>query len=375
MSSDDALIPWLLSADPGARFRAQAAAVEAAVLRVLRSGHYVLGPEVAAFEAEWAACQGGGHTIGVANGTEALELALRAAGVRPGDRVATVANTVTATVTAIAEIGAVPVFVEIDPVTMVMDVAALAETARRQPLQAVVPVHLYGQPVDLPALLAIADTHGLVVVEDCAQAHGARLAGRPVGTWGVGAAFSFYPTKNLGAIGDAGAVFTRDAAMAARVRELRQYGWRERYVADGPGRNSRLDELQAAILRVYLPGLDAANTRRRDLAARYRAGLDGTKVAWVAAPGPDVTPACHQFVVRTPARESLRQHLEQHRVRAGVLYPVPVHRQPAFAQPALTLPHTERACAEVLSLPIHPELTDAEIDRVIAAVNAWNPPL
>jgi len=367
--------PPLLTADPGAGFRAHAGEIREAIERVLANGHYILGPEVEAFEAEFAAYQGGGHTVGVANGTEALELALRAVGVRAGDGVATVANTVSATIAAIEQIGARPVFVEIDPATLLMAPAALAETLAHAsvPVRAVVPVHLYGQPAELGAICALAQRSGVPVVEDCAQAHGARWAGRRAGSWGAAAAFSFYPTKNLGALGDGGAVFSGDAAVAARVRQLRQYGWRRRYVSEEPGRNSRLDELQAAILRVKLRHLDAENAVRARQAARYLAAAPALPdLAWptVAAPA---EPVWHQFVVRTARRDALLAHLAGREIHAGVLYPVPAHRQPAYAQ-AVSLPETERACAEVLSLPCHPGLTEAEVDRVLAALTSWAHP-
>lgn len=362
----------LLTADPKADYLAHASAIRAAIDRVLASGQYILGPEVAAFEEEFAAYQGGGHTLGVANGTEAIELALRAAGVQAGDRVATVANTVTATVSAIEQIGARPVFVEIDPATMTMDPAALAAVLAAQAgaVKAVVPVHLYGHPADMARIAAQARDHGARVIEDCAQAHGARVGGIRAGCWGDLAAFSFYPTKNLGALGDGGAVFTRDSELAERVRRLRQYGWRERYVAESPGRNSRLDEIQAAVLRVKLPQLDAGNLRRRALAARYFERLAGLPLR-LPRPAADAEPVYHQFVVRTPRREALRAALQPRGIQCGVLYPVPVHRQPAYADTALTLPETERACAEVLCLPCHPALAPEDADRVAAAVAAF----
>jgi dTDP-4-amino-4,6-dideoxygalactose transaminase len=376
----------LLTADPAANFRAHAGEIRAAIDRVLADGHYILGPEVEAFEREFADYHGGGHTLGVANGTEALELALRAVGVQRGDAVATVANTASATVAAIAEIGARPVFVEIDEATMTMSTAALAGalTGAGGRVKAVVPVHLYGHPADLPAICPLAISHGAAVVEDCAQAHGATVAGRRIGTWGAAAAFSFYPTKNLGAIGDGGAVFTRDKALAGRVRLLRQYGWRQRYVSESAGRNSRLDEMQAAILRVKLKYLDAENARRGEIAARYLGQLaplaDPVSAGFgdpalqlrlpVVAPG--VQPVWHQFVVRTPRRDALLAHLAESGIRCGVLYPVPAHRQPAYAQPDVALPVTERACAEVLCLPCHPGLDMADVDRVCTAILGWS---
>jgi dTDP-4-amino-4,6-dideoxygalactose transaminase len=361
----------LLPADPKANFLAHADEIRAATERVLASGHYILGPEVDGFEKEFSAYQDGGYTIGVANGTEAIEIALRALGVKHGDRVATVANTVTATVSAIEQIGAKPVFVEIDATTMTMSPIALAAVLARNPgICAIVPVHLYGQPADMPAIVTIAAGAGVKVVEDCAQAHGAAIGGRKVGTFGDAAAFSFYPTKNLGALGDGGAVFARDGKLADTVRQLRQYGWRERYVSEIPGRNSRLDEIQAAILRVKLKYLEAENAKRRELAGCY---LERLKAAALCLPKAALgqTHAFHQFTVRLPKREALRVYLLERGISCGILYPVPVHRQPAFSDLELSLPETERACAEVLCLPCHPALTTADIDSVCVEILRW----
>jgi dTDP-4-amino-4,6-dideoxygalactose transaminase len=361
----------LLPADPKANYLAHADEIRAAIERVLASGHYILGSEVEGFEKEFSVYQGGGYTVGVANGTEAIELALRALGVKAGDAVATVANTVTATVSAIEQIGAKPVFVEIDPVTMTMSPTALTAVLASHPgIRAVVPVHLYGQPADMPAIVTAAARVGAKVVEDCAQAHGAAIAGRKVGMFGDAAAFSFYPTKNLGALGDGGAVFVRDEKLAGTVRQLRQYGWRERYVSEMPGRNSRLDELQAAILRVKLKYLEAENATRRALAGRYLVRLEkaGLQLPHTAA---DQTHVFHQFTVRTPKREALRAYLLEQGISCGVLYPVPVHRQPAFADAALILPETERVCTEVLCLPCHPALTTGDIDSVCDGILRW----
>ncbi len=361
----------LLPADPKASYLAHAGEIRSVIERVLASGQYILGPEVEAFENEFSAYQEGGYTVGVANGTEAIELALRALGVGAGDLVATVANTVTATVSAIEQIGARPVFVEIDPATLTMSPVALNVVLARMPaIKAIVPVHLYGHPADIPAIIGVAARTNAKVVEDCAQAHGAAIAGRKVGTFGDAAAFSFYPTKNLGALGDGGAVFTRDEALAGTVRQLRQYGWRERYVAEIPGRNSRLDELQAAILRVKLKYLDAGNATRRELAGRYLTRLNGTPLR-LPHIGPEQTHVFHQFTVRTPKRDALRAHLLEREIGCGVLYPVPVHRQPAFANAAYVLPETDRACAEVLCLPCHPALTMADVDRVSDEILRW----
>jgi aminotransferase EvaB len=362
--------PKILPADPKAAYLAAQTETDAAIRRVLQSGHYILGPEGEAFEKEFSSWLGVAGTVAVANGSDAIELALRASGIGPGDKVVTVANTVTATISAIAATGARPVYVEIDPATMLMDVAALEtmlSTLRDPKIKAVVPVHLYGQMVDMPRLMEVATAHNLTLIEDCAQAHGAAIGGRKAGTWGRLAAFSFYPTKNLGALGDGGAVCGSDSALLEQVRLLRQYGWRKRYVSEMPGRNSRLDELQAAILRVRLTKLDADNARRATIAARYLESLKGLPLVLPVTAG-GRTHCWHQFVVRTPRREELRMHLEKSHILCGVLYPVPVHRQPAYHDAAQSLPHTEQACAEVLSLPLHPGLSDADVERVVREV-------
>lgn len=361
----------ILPADPRATYLAAQADIDAAIARVLQSGTYIMGPELAAFEREFATFLGARGAVGVANGTDALELALRACGVGPGDVVVTVANTVTATVSAIVATGAQPAYVDIEPDTMLLSVERLAEfmageAGRR--VKAIVPVHLYGQACDMPALMALARQHGVRVVEDCAQAHGSTVAGQVAGTFGDLAAFSFYPTKNLGALGDAGAIVGMDVALLERCRSLRQYGWHTRYVADEHGRNSRLDEIQAAILRVRLGRLAPENDRRQQLADRYLRGLAGAGVAVpVTRIGRGHT--WHQFVVRSSRRDEIKSGLERQGILSGILYPIPLHRQPAYVQ-SIRLPQTEQACGEVLSLPLHAGLTDADADRVIAAVVA-----
>ena len=363
----------LLPSDPRAGYLAAQAEIDAAIRRVLQSGQYILGPELEVFEREFAAWLGTAGMVGVANGTEAIELALLAAGIGPGDKVVTVANTVSATVAAIGATGARPVFVDIDPATMLLDLAALESmlaTVRDPKIKAVVPVHLYGLAVDMPRLMDLARRHNLLVIEDCAQAHGSMVGSKKAGTWGQLASFSFYPTKNLGAFGDAGGVAGSDAALLDKVRLLRQYGWRKRYVSDQPGRNSRLDEIQAAILRVRLTRLDAENAQRSRLARRYLVALKNSPLIMpVVAEGR--THCWHQFVVRTPKRDELKAHLEARGILCGILYPVPVHRQPAYHDAALSLPHTEEACAQVLSLPLHPSLTDDDVDRVVREVLAF----
>lgn len=363
----------ILPADPKASYLAAQAEIDAAMQRVMHSGVYILGPEVQAFEQEFSTWLGTGGAVGVANGTDAIELALTAAGIGPGDKVVTAANTVTATVSAIVATGAQPLFVDVEPATMLMDLdrlESLLAELRDPKIKAVVPVHLYGQAVDMPRLMALAARYHLVVIEDCAQAQGALVGGRKAGTWGQLAAFSFYPTKNLGAFGDAGAVAGSDAALLEKVRLLRQYGWRKRYVSDVPGRNSRLDELQSAILRVRLGRLDAENSHREQLARQYLTALASAPLQLpVVADGRSHT--WHQFVVRTPRRDELKVHLEKKDILCGVLYPVPVHRQPAYHDAGLHLPQTEQACAEVLSLPLHPGLKTEDIARVVREVRGF----
>jgi hypothetical protein len=362
----------ILQMDPGAGYRAQRLAIDAAVARVLASGWYILGQEVAAFEREAAEAFGLGHGVGVASGTDALVLALKALGLGPGDRVATVSHTAVATVAAIELAGAEPVLVDIDRVHFTLDPAHLAGTLAAVPgIRAVIAVHLYGQPADLPAILDLCRGRGIPLIEDCAQAHGAALDGRPVGSFGDIACFSFYPTKNLGALGDGGMVGTGSAELAARLRSLREYGWRQRYVSDVPGMNSRLDELQAAILRARLPHLAAGNERRRGIAQAYDrslAGLDRPQIR------PGARPVFHQYVIRHPDRDALQARLKQAGIGTNVHYPVPVHLQPAYAGRITTgpggLPETEAAAREVLSLPMHPELSDESVAAVIGALRA-----
>lgn len=358
--------PPIHSADPLAGYLAAKNEVDAAVARVLASGRYILGPEAEAFEGEFAAYLGCTGAVGVANGTDALELALRALGVGPGDSVATVANTVSATAAAIRAVGAEIAFVDIEPGTMLMDVAKLGAALKaNRGIKAVVPVHLYGQPCDMPEIVRLCRAHGVAVIEDCAQAHGAVVGGRRAGAWGDLAAFSFYPTKNLGAFGDGGAVAGGDAALLEQVRLLRQYGWRTRYVSEVGGRNSRLDEIQAAILRARLPRLETENAHRARLAACYAEALKDAPLR-LPVTRPGRTHVWHQFVVRTARREELQRALAGHGVHCGILYPVPLHRQPAFAQ-AVPLPETERACAEVLSLPLHLGVSSDDVRSIAEA--------
>lgn len=350
---------------PKAQYLAQREEILAAMERVLDSGTYILGEEVAAFEREFAAWTGSADCVGVANGTDAITLALRALDIGPGDEVVTTSLTAVATIAAIERAGATPVLADIEPDTLTLDPesAARAVTPRTK---AIVPVHLYGHLADIPALLDLCRRRGLVLIEDCAQAHGARLDGKRAGTFGRASCFSFYPTKNLGALGDGGAVLTDDPRLATRLRSLREYGWENR-VSMAPGLNSRLDELQAAILRVKLARLDEANADRARIAAIYNAGLAGLGLELPACRD-GVAHAYHLYVVRSPRRDELLAHLRANGVGAAVHYALAAHQQPAYARLSASLPITERATASILSLPLYPGLTEDEAQRVVEAV-------
>ena len=362
--------------------------LDAAVQRVLDTSFFVLGTELTAFEVAWAEYLDVERAVGVGSGTEAIHLALRALDIGPGDEVLTVSHTAVATTVAISSTGATPVFVDIDPHTYTLDCTDLEQRMTPRS-KAIVPVHLYGHPADMDRILALADRHGLVVVEDAAQAHGTAYRGRRCGTLGAAGAFSFYPTKNLGAYGDGGAVVTNDTALAERLVLLRNYGWSERYYSAIKGYNSRLDELQAAILGAKLPHLDAWNARRHRLAALYTAALAAdsaiqlpTAAAWaIDAPActtDDPTESCkpvphtyHLYVVRVPQRDRVQAGLRERGIATQVHYPVPVHLQEAYRDLGYTpgsLPHTEQAAAEILSLPLYPELTDDDVRYVAAAL-------
>ncbi len=359
-------------ANPGAGYRALRAEIDAAVARVLESGWYILGQEVRAFEAEFAAWLGTTGAVGCGNGTDALALALRALGVGPGTSVVTVSHTAVATVAAIEMVGATPVLIDIEPDYYTMDSGELAEVLARPPagtppIHAVIPVHLYGQPAAMEPIVAACARHGVPVVEDCAQAHGATIAGRKVGTFTEVATFSFYPTKNLGALGDGGMLATRNADLAADIAALRQYGWRQHYISDAVGVNSRLDEMQAAILRVKLRYLDAQNARRQAIADAYDAALRGTSLA-PPARRDGVGHVFHLYVLRTPERAALQARLREAGIGTGVHYPSPVHLQRAYHGRVVLGPShcraSEIAAEQVLSLPIYPELTDDQVTQV-----------
>jgi aminotransferase EvaB len=345
--------------------------LSASVNRVLASGWYILGRECAAFEAEFAAYCGVSHCVSVANGTDALEIALRSLGIGPGDSVATVANAGGYSTTAIRSVGAEPVYIDIDPYSMNMSAASLS--ARLTPaVRAVIATHLYGYMADLPALLTVTGRAAIPLVEDCAQAHGAAIGGRKAGSWGALACFSFYPTKNLGALGDGGAITTNDEGLAQRAKSLRQYGWSGKYQCSEYGRNSRLDEMQAAVLRAKLPYLDGWNARRREIAAIYSAALAGQALEYPLDFGQAYV--AHLYVIRSHARDQIRGALGRCGIATDIHYPVPDHLQTAArgTRAAVTakLPVTEQAAREVLTLPCYAELEDAEISAVAGALQA-----
>ncbi len=365
-----ASIPW---ASPLAQYRAHGDSIRAAIARVLDSGNYILGEEVESFERAFADYCLGGHAVGVASGTDALALVLKALGIGPGDEVITVSHTAVATVAAILATGAVPVLIDVDEAKMTLDATAI-DAAVTPHTKALIAVHLYGRAADLDAILAATRRHGHALIEDCAQAAGGRYRGRRLGSIGDVGCFSFYPTKNLGAIGDGGLVLTSDAKIAARVRRLRQYGWDDARETHEAGLNSRLDALQAAILNAKLPYLDADNARRIAIARRYAHGLADLPLA--------LPPACaegghvyHLYVVACEQRDRLRAHLAADGIGTAVHYPVPVHRQCGYSErvivPADGLPVTENLAARILTLPIYPGLSDAAVDRVAESIRRY----
>lgn len=364
----------LFTSYPLEDFQRQETAIMEAAASVLRGGTYILGREVAHFEKEWAGWCGVDHAIGVANGTDAIELLLLGLGIGAGDVVAVPSHTAVASVSAIRRTGAEPLYLDLDPETFTLHpdcLAAALASATGPRIKAVLAVHIYGHPADIPGLAAQCGEHGVILLEDGAQAHGATCQGRKAGSLARGAAFSFYPTKNLGAMGDGGAITTDDGNLASRIREIRQYGWRERYISAVEGVNSRLDEIQAAILRVKLADLTGSIARRRALAAQYQQGLAG--LAGVQAPV--VRPGCehafHLYVIRSTKRDALMASLLAQGIPAALHYPAAVHQQPGYARFTTHSPplmETERAIREILTLPLHPWLDPEAIDFAIRAV-------
>jgi dTDP-4-amino-4,6-dideoxygalactose transaminase len=361
------VIPW---ASPAAQYRAHKQLIEAAISRVLDSGAYVLGSEVESFERAFAEYCGVPHAIGVGSGTDALIIALRGLGIGAGDEVVTVSHTALATVAAIIATSATPALLDVDAMTWTIDPGRI-ENAIGPRTKAIVAVHLYGRPADLDAIWAIAKRRGLRLVEDCAQAAGARYRERRVGSIGDVGCFSFYPTKNLGAIGDGGMVTTADSALASRMRRLHQYGWNETRETEDVGVNSRLDPLQAAILAAKLPHLEADNVRRAAIAARYAEGFSGLPLVLPTA-CEECAHVYHLYVIACDERDALMEHLRRSGVGCEIHYPVPVHLQKGYAErvrvPQGGLPVTERLVRRIISLPIYPELGNAEVDRVIATI-------
>ena len=347
--------------------------IDAAIKRVLDSGWYILGKEVEAFEEEFAAFVGVKHCVSVANGTDAIAIALQAGGIQPGDEIITTSHSAVATTAAIEQIGAIPVFADIKPDTFTLDPEAVTKLINNK-TKALVPVHIYGHPVDIASFQQIAKEHNLFFVEDCAQAHGAKYNGQQVGTFGHAASFSFYPTKNLGAIGDGGGITTNDSALAEDMRALRQYGWKERYVSSSCGVNSRLDELQAAILRVKLKGLAKDIERRREIANSYNQAI--AKNPKIASPleREGYQHAYHLYVTLSAQRNELQQHLKASNIDSALHYPLAIHQQSAYSgriRGGDQLPITDSIYKEILSIPMFPELTDEEVARICHALETF----
>ena len=350
-------------------YQEKRSAIDAAIARVLERGWFVLGEEVAAFEKAFAKFLGAGHAVGCANGTEAIALALRALGAEPEEDVLLPANTCGPTLAGVRMAGARAILADVDEDTLTLDRAS-AEKALTSATRFLLPVHLYGGLADVEGLTALAASLNLTIVEDCAQSHGALFRDRAAGTFGAAAAFSFYPSKNLGAYGDGGAVATSNPKVAERLAQFRQYGWTRRDFAEQEGWNSRLDEIQAAILSAKLPFLAKENARRLEIASRYDAAFAALPLRLLAVRAGS-TPARHLYPVRLDDRDVFRRHLSEKGVETAVHYPVPLHLQPAYAflgRKAGDFPVSEKACATIVSLPLHAALTDEQVETVIASV-------
>lgn len=347
----------------------------AAIKRVLQHAHFVLGNEVEEFEKAFAVYCGTRYAVGVGNGLDALRLALIACGIQKGDHVLLPANTFIATALAVSQVGALPRLVDIDPITGLMDNNALEESVKKEHARSIIPVHLYGQMIPMDIIMEIAKRHNLIIIEDAAQAHGAEWQGKKSGSWGDAGCFSFYPSKNLGAFGDAGIVVTNNETMAEKIRSLRNYGEEKKYVHRVIGMNSRLDALQAAILNAMLPRLDEWNKKRRVLVAQYRQELSGldphVRLLGEHAVG---THAYHLFVIRSTKRDELQTWLRENHIETGIHYPCPIHLQPAYTVLGYKqgdFPHTESFANEILSLPLYPELTEESVHRVTEKIKTF----
>jgi len=346
--------------------------IEQAVSRVIASGWFVLGPEVNAFEAEFAAYCGLESCVSLANGTDALELALRALNIGKNSNVLTIANAGMYSTTAILATGATPVYADVKSDTCLVDVDDVIRLVTELKIDAIVVTHLYGLMADILQIVQLAKNKDIPVIEDCAQSHGAMINGKKAGSFGDIGCFSFYPTKNLGALGDGGAVVTNRADLNERIRQLRQYGWSSKYKATlAGGCNSRLDEMQAAILRVMLPFLDNWNVRRREIATRYSEGIQHEKIVTPAVYGEEYV--AHLYVIKTSDRDSLKKYLADAGIPSDIHYPISDYRQPFYGLlfDDLDLPITEQLCKEVFTLPCFPEMTDAEVDNIVTRINAW----
>ena len=362
----------ILINDLGAHSHALRSSIDAALSRVLARGWFVLGPEVTAFEEEFAQYLGVSKSVSLANGTDALELALRAVGISRGDGVATVANAGMYTTTALLAIGADPFYIDVDPSSRTTTLAE-CERALDAGVKAIVVTHLYGTATpEIKQIAGLCASRKVPLIEDCAQAHGAKIDGKMVGSFGDISCFSFYPTKNLGALGDGGAIATNNAQLAETVGRLRQYGWSSKYeVALGGSRNSRLDEMQAAILREFLPLLDQWNARRRAIARLYAATITNPGVQLPACDGENYVG--HLYVIQTKQPANLRAYLKEKQIASEVHYPIPDYRQPVFNGKFadLRLPNTEQLACSILTLPCYPEMSDEQVYQVSEAVNSW----
>jgi dTDP-4-amino-4,6-dideoxygalactose transaminase len=359
-------------ASPIAQYRTHKAAIDVAVKRVIESGKYIMDHEVVAFEQAFGQYCGCDYAVGVGSGTDALILALRACKIGSGAEVITVSHTATATVAAVLAAGAVPVVVDVDPTYYTLDPTAL-QLAITEQTKAIIPVHIHGQAADMETITVFAKRHGLIVIEDCAQAVGGSYKGKRLGGFGDAACFSFYPTKNLGAIGDGGMVVTRNPDIAMRVRRLRQYGWEGHQPSCDIGVNSRLDEIQAAILSAKLPDVDTDNDRRAKLATRYADGLAGLPIT-IPQVRLESGHVFHHYVLAIDHRDGLKSHLKSAEIETGIHYPLPVHRQNGYAQRVRLvgkLSVTDWLAARVLSLPMYPELHEEEVDHIITTIRAY----
>jgi len=365
------LIDFLPVANPKAQFKSYEKEIVNKILKVLFSGDYILGEEVNNFEKEFARFLGAKYCVGVGNGTDAISIALKATGILPGDEIITVSHSAVATVAAIEQIGAIPVFADINPITRCIEPEKIPPLISNK-TKAILPVHIYGQPAPMEEICLIAEENNLKVIEDCAQAHGAEIKGRKVGTFGDASAFSFYPTKNLGAIGDGGAIVTNSGKIEEKVRNLHQYGWKERYISYIQGTNSRLDEIQAAILRIKLSHLTKDNELRRKISDYYREVLDGKNII-VPAKIENTLHSMHLFVVECEDREKLQNFMMQNGIGTSIHYPKAIHQQPAYEGRirGSSLYYTEKLYKRILTLPLYPEMSDNQIERVCKALKKF----